>query len=186
MRDPDAARPLTRPADPLLAAAEVLIVLFRILSVTVIVAAGIAIGAIVSVGRAGMLARIAAVGAPDSALWALTLFLALIIVLMMLAYRFFSELGGIVGTVADGEPFRHDNAERLAHMGWLAVGAQALGLALAALADWFGPYLEKAGRDSDLGFGPDIGGILLAVILFILARVFREGTRMREDLEGTV
>ena len=29
-------------------------------------------------------------------------------------------------------------------------------------------------------------GVLLALVLFILARVFRHGAAMREDLEGTV
>ena len=28
--------------------------------------------------------------------------------------------------------------------------------------------------------------IVLALVLFILARVFREGARMRDELEGTV
>jgi hypothetical protein len=31
-----------------------------------------------------------------------------------------------------------------------------------------------------------LAGLFLALVLFILARVFREGTRMRDDLEGTV
>jgi len=34
--------------------------------------------------------------------------------------------------------------------------------------------------------GLDGGSILLILILFILARVFREGARMRDELEGTV
>jgi Fe-S cluster assembly ATPase SufC len=34
--------------------------------------------------------------------------------------------------------------------------------------------------------GLDMTGILLVIILFILARVFRHGAAMREDLEGTV
>lgn len=32
----------------------------------------------------------------------------------------------------------------------------------------------------------DLGGIILAITLFILARVFRQGAAMRNDLEGTV
>jgi hypothetical protein len=34
--------------------------------------------------------------------------------------------------------------------------------------------------------GIDFGGVLTALLLFILARVFREGAAMRKDLEGTV
>ena len=43
---------------------------------------------------------------------------------------------------------------------------------------------DKLKIDTDFGF--DGGGILLILILFILARVFRHGAAMREDLEGTV
>ena len=32
----------------------------------------------------------------------------------------------------------------------------------------------------------DFGGLILILTLFILARVFRHGAAMREDLEGTV
>jgi hypothetical protein len=31
-----------------------------------------------------------------------------------------------------------------------------------------------------------LGGVILSLTLFVLARVFRKGTDMREDLEGTV
>ena len=40
--------------------------------------------------------------------------------------------------------------------------------------------------DITVDAGLDVSGILLVVILFILARVFRHGTTMREELEGTV
>ena len=36
----------------------------------------------------------------------------------------------------------------------------------------------------DAGFSP--GGWLAVILTFVLARVFAEGTLMREDLEGTV
>jgi hypothetical protein len=41
-------------------------------------------------------------------------------------------------------------------------------------------------KDADFDFGVSLGGLLLALTLFILARVFRQGAAMREDLEGTV
>jgi hypothetical protein len=36
----------------------------------------------------------------------------------------------------------------------------------------------------DAGFSP--GGWLAVIMTFVLARVFAEGTLMREDLEGTI
>ena len=46
-------------------------------------------------------------------------------------------------------------------------------------------FIELSARAVDDG-GLDGGSILLTLILFILARVFRHGAAMREDLEGTV
>jgi Protein of unknown function (DUF2975) len=88
--------------------------------------------------------------------------------------------------VGEGEPFRPENAERLSRMGWIAVIVQLVILPVAALAAWMAPYLDKVDADIHVNGGLDGGSILLTLILFILARVFREGTRMREELEGTV
>jgi hypothetical protein len=37
-----------------------------------------------------------------------------------------------------------------------------------------------------IGGNFQVGGWLAVLLLFVLAQVFLEGTRMREDLEGTV
>jgi hypothetical protein len=57
----------------------------------------------------------------------------------------------------------------------LAIPAAALAGSVAHLA---GPFGSR--------FGFSLGGVLLALVLFILARVFRQGAKMREELEGTV
>jgi hypothetical protein len=38
----------------------------------------------------------------------------------------------------------------------------------------------------DVGWSFSITGWLAVLLLFVLARVFDQGTRMRDDLEGTV
>jgi hypothetical protein len=38
----------------------------------------------------------------------------------------------------------------------------------------------------DIGFGLSPAGVAFVLLLFILARVFRQGAAMRDDLEGTV
>ena len=44
-----------------------------------------------------------------------------------------------------------------------------------------------AERVSHVGHvGGDGSGVILVLVLFVLARVFRKGTEMREELEGTV
>ena len=172
--------------DPLLVAAKAITILIRILAVFANVMIGIGIGALATVERGRVMAKIAEAGAPDGTFWLLIGAFALIMVLLSLAYRFFDELAGIIDSVGEGEPFRADNAQRLSRMGWLSVGGQALALVLAGITAWFAPYLDRVGERADLDFGMDLTGVLLTLILFILARVFRRGAEMREELEGTV
>jgi len=107
--------------------------------------------------------------------------------LLALAIWFLLLLRQIVGTVEAGDPFIHDNADRLGRMGWIGVAAQVLSFPLAGSVIWLAGMIEDhdAHRLDD-GVHFDGGGIVLILVLFILARVFRQGARMREELEGTV
>jgi hypothetical protein len=109
------------------------------------------------------------------------------LVLVCLLFVFFGRLRKIIATVGEGDPFQPENAERLSQMGWLMLACQLLAIPAVPLgmhlAHFFSQFREMEFKmDSDL----DISGILLTIILFILARVFRHGAAMREDLEGTV
>lgn len=84
----------------------------------------------------------------------------------------------IVATVADGDPFVPENANRLRKMGWIAIGIEALTVLLALVAT----HVDGSPQTFDF----DGGALVLALCLFILARVFRQGAAMRDDLEGTV
>lgn len=172
--------------DPLLSAAKVLIVLIQIVVIFAMVMIGIGIGALLSVQHAQIAAKIAEAGAPEYAFWLLIASMVVIFALLALAYRFFTELTGITNSVGAGDPFQIENADRLTRMGWISVAVHGVTLLLMGLAGWFAPYLEKAGHHSDLGFDLDIQGVLLTLVLFILARVFRQGATMRAELEGTV
>lgn len=106
----------------------------------------------------------------------------LLAVVAILSFLFLRHLARIVSTVGEGDPFVPVNAERLRAMGWLTI---AVDLILAIVAIVVNLVPRKYGHaDGDFTF--TLGGILLALVLFILARVFREGTRMRDELEGTV
>lgn len=172
--------------DPLLGTAKVIVILLMILTVFINVMLGIGIGAAVSVGRAEVMAKLAEAGAPNIAFSLLIAGMALIMVMVSLGYKFFEQLGRIIDSVSAGEPFHADNAHRLSRMGWLSVGAHVIAVILAGLSKWFKPFAEKAGDHLDLGFNVELTGILLTLILFILARVFKRGAEMREELEGTV
>ena len=102
-------------------------------------------------------------------------------------FVFFGKLRKIIGTVGEGDPFVPENAERLSLMAWLTLGVHILFIPAAALAVFVAKWAESF-ESANLQFdgGIDLSGILLVVVLFILARVFRHGAEMREDLEGTV
>ena len=109
----------------------------------------------------------------------------LAIILLLMAFWFLRQLRQIIATVGQGDPFVPENAERLTLMGWIALAAQLLAIPAAAAALYIAKVFEEQGETTiDAGF--DLTGIILVVVLFILARVFRHGAAMREDLEGTV
>ncbi|MBD3730472.1 MAG: DUF2975 domain-containing protein [Sphingomonadales bacterium] len=107
--------------------------------------------------------------------------------IVAMLFFFFDKLRRIIGTVGEGDPFQPQNATRLAQMGWLMLGVQLITLPAIPLAmnlAKFADHFENA--HFTFNGGLDMSGILMAIVLFILARVFRHGTAMREDLEGTV
>jgi hypothetical protein len=110
--------------------------------------------------------------------------LALASLATAILFGFFDRLLRIINTVKEADPFQPANADRLAQMGWLALAVQFVAIPLAGLGLFFAKTLKDQGGTIDVAFDP--GGVLLVVILFILARVFRHGAAMREDLEGTV
>ena len=113
--------------------------------------------------------------------------LAVVCALCVLVFLFFGKLRGIIDTVASGDPFVPENADRLSAMGWIQIAIYALSFvatgAAAFVARWASQFAEISIKgDFDVNVTP----VLLILTLFILARVFRHGAAMREDLEGTV
>jgi hypothetical protein len=93
----------------------------------------------------------------------------------------FTRLLRIVESVRAGEPFTVENAGRLRTIAWALLGLQLLHGFVGAIAS------RLAARGVPLRGGHfQVGGWLAILLLFVLAQVFLEGTRMREDLEGTV
>ncbi len=104
-----------------------------------------------------------------------------------LIFFFFARLRRIIETVGDGDPFVPENADRLTSMAWMLLIVQALLLPAAALGILVATWAQQIeGVEFTMDGGLDLTGIIMVVVLFILARVFRKGTEMRDDLEGTV
>ncbi len=174
-----------RPKDPLLAAGKVMTMLLMALT------------AIVSVLLLGLipfmlfnqaefastieLAEGASVGTALAASIALLLIGAAI---TAMAFHFFQLLGRIIDTVGNDDPFTADNAQRLSRMGWIALIFQIATIPVGGLVIFLANNVPADNLSVDYDFS--LTGLLLAVVLFILARIFRHGADMREDLEGTV
>lgn len=114
--------------------------------------------------------------------WAFAGMMAILLAIVAMGWRFLVLLRRIVDSVAIGDPFVPDNGSRLREMGWLTVAAQVATIPAAAIGHW----VSHVVKDSDFDFELGLGGLLLTVTLFILARVFKRGAEMRDELEGTV
>jgi hypothetical protein len=87
----------------------------------------------------------------------------------------------MVGTVRSGDPFVAENAARLQTIAWCVLALQLLHLTFGVMA----ATVNAAGSNVDWTFS-GLTGWLAVVLLFVLARVFEEGTQMREDLERMI
>ena len=92
------------------------------------------------------------------------------------------RLLAIVETVRGGDPFVAANASRLQAIAWALLALQVLSLVIGAVAK----AVSTPAHPLDIDAGFSINGWLAVLLTFLLARVFAEGTLMREDLEGTV
>jgi Protein of unknown function (DUF2975) len=177
---------ITKPKDPLLNGAKIVIMLIYAFLIGGIALASIGAVAAPTFGKGKVLAKLAHLGVPAEGVWVLAGSLVLVAILLGIAFRFMRNLHQIFNTVGAGNPFEPENGNRLQRMGWLTVAVQVVVLPLASAEHWFRPFLRRGGHPHEIGFGLDLGTILLMLILFILARVFRKGAAMQEELEGTV
>ncbi len=179
----------TRPNDLLLIGGKIITVFMQIAMAIGAVALVIAVPLLV-VFSGDIAAEVASEFGPDGpALPVIALIGIMLIGLAIVAamFVFFGKLRQIIDTVGEGDPFAPANADRLALMGWLMLGVQLLLIPAAALGVYlasFADEIEDVHLTVDGGF--DLTGILMVIVLFILARVFKHGAAMREDLEGTV
>ena len=104
------------------------------------------------------------------------------LVTIPLNYALLKRLVAIVETVRAGHPFVAANASRLQAIAWVLLALQLLSIAIDAIAK----AISTPAHPVHLDAGFSINGWLAVLFTFVLARVFAEGTVMREDLEGTV
>jgi hypothetical protein len=99
-----------------------------------------------------------------------------------LNYVVLKQLLAMVETVRAGDPFVAANAARLRVIAWVLFTLQLFGLAIGAIVK----AISTPAHPIHLDTAVSINGWLAVLLIFLLARVFAEGARMREDLAGTV
>ena len=99
-----------------------------------------------------------------------------------LNYAVLKRLLAIVQTVRAGDPFVAANASRLQAIAWVLLTLNVLSIVIGAIAK----SVSSPAHPLHIDAGFSINGWLAVLLTFLLARVFAEGTHMREDLEGTV
>jgi hypothetical protein len=88
----------------------------------------------------------------------------------------------IVETVSTGNPFVAANAARLQAIAWALLALELTHYAVGAVA----ASLSSAAVPLNISWGFSLTRWLAVLLLFVLARVFEQGARLREELEGTV
>jgi hypothetical protein len=99
-----------------------------------------------------------------------------------IAHLVLTRLLAIVETVSGGNPFVLANAVRLKTIAWAMLGLELTHLAVGTVAS----LVSTTAAPLNIGWEFSLTRWLAVLMLFVLARVFEQGARMREDLEGTV
>ena len=117
-----------------------------------------------------------------SALGYMRIALALILPVMVAAHLIFKRLLAMLDTTIAGDPFTLANGSRLQQIGWALLVIQLCDLAFGAAVT----RIEAVMGDSSSGWAPSVTGWLAVLLVFVLARIFEQGARMRDDLALTV
>jgi hypothetical protein len=104
------------------------------------------------------------------------------LVTIPLNYALLKRLVAMIETVRAGDPFVAANARRLQAIAWVLLALQLISMLIGAI----GLGVSTPAHPLHLDAGFSINGWLAVLLTFVLARVFAEGTLMRQDLEGTV
>jgi hypothetical protein len=99
-----------------------------------------------------------------------------------LTHTVLSRLLAMVETVREGDPFIAKNAARLQGIAWAVLGLEVMHVAVVSIA----AAVSTDTYPIDIKWRLNVGRIVTVLMLFVLARVFELGARMRDDLAGTV
>ncbi len=92
-----------------------------------------------------------------------------------------NRLRRVFETLIVGDPFRPQNVARLRVVGFALIGLEILGYILHRVTDMFIP-----GRAHVFSLSVNLTGWFAILVVFVLAEVFREGARLRQDADLTI
>jgi len=92
------------------------------------------------------------------------------------------RLLAMVDSARQGNPFVADNAQRLRTIAWCLLMLQLISVVIGEIAKSVSTSAHPVHLDAGFSFT----GWLAVLLTFLLAGVFAEGTKMRDDLEGMV
>lgn len=162
--------------DPVLLAARILLYVLLV---------GLIIGMVMSV--VGLLTFVAGnandlLRPPSASIWVTPSRLIVALIALGLLVGIVTRLLAMIGTVERKDSLSTDNADRIEQIAGSMLGLQLLGF----FGRMIGIPVSGHINGFDLGVSLSPGGVAVVLLLFILARVFRQGATMRDDLEGTV
>ena len=117
---------------------------------------------------------------PGAIIAALRVWIVLAAPMLIAVHILLSKVLEVVETVGLGAPFVAENAARLKTIAWCLLIVQIFGLACGVMAG----VMNAAGSHIEWHFS--LTGWLAVMLLFVLARVFEEGTRLRSDLDAMI
>lgn len=103
--------------------------------------------------------------------------MAIGILMVPFVHLLLTRLKSIVETVRAGDPFVPSNARHLQTTAWCLLAIQLLDLGFGAVS---------LAADEPFGWNFSLTGWIAVILLFVLAKVFEQGTTMRDELAGTV
>ena len=92
----------------------------------------------------------------------------------------FNRLRRVFATLTQGDPFHPDNVARLRVIGLGLIGLEAIGYGLRMALAFATHGLEPKGATLNAT------GWFAILVVFVLAEVFREGARLRQEAELTI
>ena len=117
----------------------------------------------------------------DAAFLWIKLTCAIVIPVAIAAHVIFTRLVAMLRDTQAGRAFTEVNARRLATIAWALLAINVADLVFGQVSVW-----ASGTSGEDFGWSLSVTGWLAGPLLLILARIFKEGAAMREDLEGTV